>query len=225
MINGRVQEVLDGTGRFWTVMIEEAEDYFAKGCGRCDRFDTPDCSALKWASGLFALREICLSNGLQETVKWGHPCYEFAGRNIVIFGAFQGDFRLSFFNPSLMSDPEGVLEKAGPNTQHAGTVRFTSQQDVADRALVLNAYLQEAKGYAERGIKPVKEERVLEMPEELIDALDADPELAEAFKKLTPGRERSYLLNLNGAKQSATRVSRIEKFRSKIIAGKGALER
>ena len=75
------------------------------------------------------------------------------------------------------------------------------------------------------GVKPTKVERVLDMPEELIDALDADPELAEAFEKLTPGRQRSYVLNLNSAKQSATRVSRIEKFRGKILAGKGALER
>jgi uncharacterized protein YdeI (YjbR/CyaY-like superfamily) len=33
------------------------------------------------------------------------------------------------------------------------------------------------------------------------------------------------MFDLNQAKQSATRVARIEKFRGKIIAGKGALER
>ena len=63
------------------------------------------------------------------------------------------------------------------------------------------------------------------MPEELIDALDADPELAEAFFKLTPGRQRSYLFTLSTAKQSSTRIARIEKFRPKIISGKGAQER
>lgn len=206
-------------------MIDRVDDYFSRGCGRCERFDSPACSAIKWMEGLSELRDICLSNGLHETVKWGHPCYEHAGRNIVIFGAFQNDFRLSFFNPSLMSDPEGILEKAGPNTQHAGTIRFVSQRGVAERSAVLSAYLQEAMGYAEQGLKPVKVERALDMPEELIDALDADPELAEAFEKLTPGRQKSYVFNLNSAKQSATRVARIEKFRSKIMAGKGALER
>jgi uncharacterized protein YdeI (YjbR/CyaY-like superfamily) len=49
--------------------------------------------------------------------------------------------------------------------------------------------------------------------------------LAEAFHVLTPGRQKSYLFTLNQAKQSATRVARIEKFRGKIMAGKGALER
>jgi uncharacterized protein YdeI (YjbR/CyaY-like superfamily) len=33
------------------------------------------------------------------------------------------------------------------------------------------------------------------------------------------------MFNLNQTKQSATRVARIEKFRGKIIAGKGAMER
>jgi uncharacterized protein YdeI (YjbR/CyaY-like superfamily) len=63
------------------------------------------------------------------------------------------------------------------------------------------------------------------MPDELVEALDADPELAEAFQALTPGRRRSYLFDLNQAKQPATRVARIEKFRPRILAGKGALER
>lgn len=205
-------------------MITDIEDYFAKGCGRCGRFETPECSAVRWSDGLARLREICLSVGLTETVKWGHPCYEHAGRNIVIFGAFRDDFRLSFFNPSLMTDPEGILEKAGPNAQDAGTCRFTSLDQVEARAAILRNYMEEAMGYARQGLKPVKTERVVDMPQELIDALDADPELAEAFENLTPGRQKSYLINLNGAKKSATRVSRIEKFREKIIAGKGAQE-
>jgi len=90
---------------------------------------------------------------------------------------------------------------------------------------VIRAYLTEAMGYAEAGIKPPKLERHLEIPEELVDALDSDPELAEAYDKLTPGRQKSYLFNLNAAKTSATRVARIEKFRDKIIAGKGAQDR
>ena len=59
----------------------------------------------------------------------------------------------------------------------------------------------------------------------LTEALDADPELAEAFQALTPGRRKSYLFNLNQAKHPATRAARIEKFRERIIAGKGAMER
>ncbi len=206
-------------------MITDITDYFHKGCGRCKRFDTPECSTKFWASGLRDLRQICLDAGLVETVKWGHPCYTHNACNIVIIGAYRRDFRLTFFNGSLMKDHEGLLEKRGPNTQQADLIRFICNAQVMAMKPIILAYLKEAMGYVDEGIKPAKKIVELELPAELIDALDIDPELAEAFKTLTPGRQRSYVINLNGAKKSETRVSRIAGFRAKIISGKGALER
>ena len=206
-------------------MITEIEDYFTLGCGRCERFATPDCSTRRWQDGLNDLRAVCLDLGLVETVKWGHPCYMHAGRNIAVFGAFRGDFRLSFMNAALMKDPEGVLRKPGPNTQHANMISFSANEQVREMEPILRAYVRELMGYAEAGIVPPKAAVTIELPEELVEALDADPELAEAFHGLTPGRQRSYVINLNSAKKSATRATRIAKFRPKIMAGKGALER
>lgn len=206
-------------------MISDIEEYFAKGCGRCERFATPDCSTQRWQNGLNDLRRICTASGLTEAVKWGHPCYMSAGRNIAIIGAFRGDFRLSFFDAALMKDPEGVLEKQGQNTQHPDMIRFTDDAQVADMEPIIRAYLQEATGYAEAGIKPPKQKTEIDWPEELLKALEGDPELAEAFHALTPGRQKSYAISLNSAKKPETRISRIAKFRPKILAGKGALER
>lgn len=206
-------------------MITDVEDFFTKGCGRCDRFATPDCSTRQWIDGLNTLRRICREAGLEETVKWGHPCYMHAGRNIVLFGAFRDNYRLTFFNPGLMKDPEGVMEKQGANTRTPDMIRFTSNAQPAEMEPLLRAYIAEAMGYAEKGIKAPKVKTELEMPDELVEALDADPELAEAFYALTPGRQKSYAINLNSAKKAETRVARIEKFRPKIFAGKGALER
>ena len=206
-------------------MITEIEDYFAKGCGRCERFDTPDCSTRSWEAGLRNLRSICLDVGLTEAVKWAHPCYVHAGRNIAILGAFRADFRISFFDAALLKDPHGVLEKQGPNTQHPDMIRFTDGAAVIAHEGVIRAYLEELMGCAEAGVRPPKTAVELELPVELLEALGADPELAEAFYALTPGRQRSYVINLSSAKKSTTRVSRIGKFRAKIIEGKGALER
>lgn len=171
------------------------------------------------------LREICRGAELSEAVKWGHPCYSHGGRNIAIMGAFRADFRLSFFDAALMKDPAGILEKQGPNTRHPDMIRFTKNSQVVELRPVIAAYLEEAMDYADAGLKPPKEEYQLELPDELSEALQADSELSEAFQLLTPGRQRSYVINLNSAKKSATRRARIEKFRSKIIAGKGATER
>ncbi len=206
-------------------MITEIETYFDKGCGRCNRFATAACSAHIWNKGLRALRDLALAAGLDEQVKWGHPCYVHTGRNIAIIGAFRHDFRLSFFNAPLLQDPEGILEKKGAFTQHADMIRFTQNGAVKKMAPVITKYLREAIGYAEAGITPPRIPREVPIPDELITALDADPELAEAFHALTPGRQKSYAFNLNQAKTSKTRFARIEKFRGKILAGKGAQER
>ena len=140
-------------------------------------------------------------------------------------GAFRGDFRLTFFNAALMTDPDGVLQGQGPHSQHPDCIRFTDNAQVAALAPVIAAYLAEAMGYAAAGVLPVKVVREIALPDELVEALDMDPELAEAFAALTPGRQRSYVINLAGAKAAATKVARIARFRGHILAGKGALER
>jgi uncharacterized protein YdeI (YjbR/CyaY-like superfamily) len=206
-------------------VISEIEDYFAKGCGRCERFATPDCSARRWAPGLQVLRLICRDAGLSEAVKWGHPCYQHAGRNIAIIGALRSDFRLSFFNAALMADPDGVLQRSGPNTRFPDMIRFRSESDVEHLAPIIRSYLREAMGHAEAGTKPSREVSAIVLPEELVEAFAFDSALAEAFSDLTPGRQRSYLLNLTSTASPDTRRNRIAKFRDKILAGKGATER
>ncbi|MCF7809183.1 MAG: YdeI/OmpD-associated family protein [Candidatus Marinimicrobia bacterium] len=206
-------------------MISNIEDYFSQGCGRCERFATADCSTRRWIQGLTDLRRICQETGMVETVKWGHPCYMHGKRNIVIIGAFRDDFRLSFFNAALMKNPQGVLEKQGPNTRHPNMFRFTDSAQVRKMESIITSYLEEAMAYAEAGVKPPEEVYELELPDELVDAMDADPELAEAFHNLTPGRQKSYVINLNSAKKAETRIARIIKFHDKILAGKGAMER
>ena len=207
------------------MMITNVEHFFQSGCGRCERFATPDCSTRFWLDGLLDLRRICSDVGLSEHAKWGHPTYMHAGRNIVIMGAFREDFRLTFFHPALMRDPHGVLIGQGPNSSHPDCFKFDDNAQVRAMEPIIREYLFEAMGYAEQGIKPAKVEREIELPDELVDALESDPELAQAFALLTPGRQRSYVHALNSAKTSATKVARIVKYRDKILAGKGALDR
>ena len=206
-------------------MITDPDDFFTKGCGRCERFATQACSTRPWIEGLNALRRICLELGLEETVKWAHPCYTHAGRNIALISAFRGDFRLTFMNAELLDDAEGVLELQGPGSRTPSMIRFTDVAQVGERAPVIAEYLRQLMRHAKAGTRAPKTARELDMPDELVEALDADPELADAFRALTPGRQNSYVINLAQAKQPATRTASIEKFRPRILAGKGAQER
>ncbi|QFT64475.1 YdeI family protein [Roseivivax sp. THAF30] len=206
-------------------MITEAEIYFAQGCGRCDRFATPDCSAVRWQPALDALRDLLRAEGLRETAKWGHPCYMHLSRNIAIIGAFRAEFRLSFFDAALMEDRDGVLERQGQNTAQPDAVRFTDIGDVARKADSVRALIAQAKRHAETGTRAPKTQVELDCPPALIDALDSDPDFAEAFAALTPGRRKSYVLHVNGAKHRDTQDARITRFREKVFAGKGFNER
>lgn len=206
-------------------MITDIEDFFDKGCGRCARFDTPDCSARRWAGGLAVLRGLCRDAGLDETVKWGHPCYMHAVRNVAILGAFREEFRISFFEAALLEDPDGVLERQGPNSGTADAMRFRDDGAPAALAQVVRGFLGQAMAHAEAGRRAPRTTGEVDLPEELVDALDADAELAEAFGRLTPGRQRSYGIALSSAKASATRAARVVRFRERILAGKGATER
>ena len=206
-------------------MITEIEDYFTKGCGRCPRFATPECSVQTWDAGLAALRALCLGAGLTETVKWGHPCYTHAGRNIAIFGAFRGDFRLTFFNAALLDAPEGLLTRQGPNSQTPDAIRFSHAAQIAALAPQIAALLAQSKAHAEAGLRAPSAPITPDMPDELSSALAQDPDLAAAFHRLTPGRQRSHVLHLASAKTSATKLARIAKLRPRILASKGATER
>jgi hypothetical protein len=70
-----------------------------------------------------------------------------------------------------------------------------------------------------RSLRPFRDRRLLDPP------LDADPDFAEVFHALTPGRQKSWALHLNDAKAQATKLARIEGSRPRILAGKGAIKR
>ena len=63
--------------------------------------------------------------------------------------------------------------------------------------------------------------KVEEVVKHLETLSEENKSLKSAFEVLTPGRQKAYILHLSGAKQSATRVSRIERYEDRIMKGKG----
>ena len=180
-------------------------------------------SARLWRQEANELRKILLSAGLTEELKWGKPCYAYDGKNICIIQRMNSFLVLLFFKGALLKDPDNVLEVQGANSRNGYRMRFTSVKDVAKMAKSVKAYVGEAIEVEKAGLKVEKASR-LDYPEELVDKFAEDSELRAAFDKLTPGRKRGYALYFSDAKQSKTRVARIERCRSKILAGKGFQE-
>jgi len=171
------------------------------------------------------LRDICLGQGLQETIKWSHPCYTYSDRNIAILGAFRTDFRITFMNAELLSDKAGVLVRAGDQSQLANVLKFTCRDDVVHSTPNIIEFLSQLKDQAASGVKTARKVTPVERPDVLVTILQEDPELRAAFDKLTPGRQKSYVLLVNSAKRQETKIARMVRAKPKILQGKGALER
>lgn len=178
--------------------------------------------AKKWQEEMTRLRAIALDCPLDESLKWGKPCYSFEGTNVFLIHGFKEYCALLFFKGALLKDPEGILVQQTENTQAARQIRFTSVGEITDMEPVITAYIRQAIEVERAGLKvDFKKTDAFVMPEEFRQRLDEDSRLKTAFEALTPGRQRAYLLHFSSAKQSKTRTARVEKCIPRILGGKG----
>lgn len=176
----------------------------------------------QWNAELIQLRRIVLACNLEEVVKWGVPCYTYQNKNILLFHSFKEFCGIGFFKGSLLQDLEKILSKPGENSQASRILRFKSTKEILEVEQHIKAYIFEAIEVEKAGLKvQMKSTNEYEKPIELETIFNETPALKQAFEALTPGRQRGYLLHFSSAKQAETRVSRIEKCKSKILAGKG----
>jgi uncharacterized protein YdeI (YjbR/CyaY-like superfamily) len=179
----------------------------------------------QWRDESEKLRKIILGTELTEELKWGKPCYKYGNTNLVIIQGFKDYCALLFFKGVLLSDPEGVLVKTGENTEVGRQLRFTSVKEITKLAPVIRAYIYEAIEVERAGLKvEVKKSTELDIPEEFQQQLKANAALKKAFFALTQGRQKAYIFYFSGAKQSKTRMSRVEKCIPQILDGKGLNE-
>ena len=203
----------------------KVDQYLIDGCMRCKYGATPQCKVNDWREVLVLLRQVLQETELTETLKWGVPCYTWNDKNIVVLSALRDACTLGFFKGALLEDPEGLLQQPGANSQATRYLKFTDPGEVTERIPTIQAFLSAAIALEQSGQKVVFKKQPEPMPEELREILSHSPELSRAFFALTPGRQRGYILHFSQPKQSATRISRIEKCRDKILRGEGFHDR
>lgn len=189
-------------------MIAPVNDYFKS-------IDT-------WKKELLLARDIALACDLTEDFKWKHPCYTHKGKNIVLLQEFKDYCAILFPKGSLLKDTHNILtaqtENAGSNRQ----IRITTYDEIRQLQEIIKDYIIHAIAVESSGQKiMIKDVKDYHVPDELLLKFQESPELKEAFYQLTSGRQKGYLLFFSGAKQSATRTSRIEKSMDRIMMGKG----
>lgn len=178
-----------------------------------------------WVEELMLLREIILSTGLKEEIKWGGPIYTLDGKNVLAIGGFKNFATIWFHQGVFLSDPAIVLINANEgNTRGLRQWRFTSMKEI--KPALVKKYVREAIKNAKEGkeIKPEKK-APLAFPDVFAKAMKKDKALKAAFEKLTPGKQREYIEYITEAKQEETRMRRIEKSVPIILSGRGLNEK
>ncbi len=176
----------------------------------------------RWQEAINLLRIIVLDCGLTEELKWGCPCYTIGKSNIVLIHVFKDYCALLLFKGVLLKDPKKILIQQTENVQTARQIRFTNIEEISKQERVLKSYIKEAIEVEQSGVKvTLKKPTEFKMADEFQQKLNEMPDLKTAFKALTPGRQRAYLLHFSQPKQSKTRESRVDKAIPNILNGKG----
>ena len=175
-----------------------------------------------WKEELAVLRTMILACGLTEVCKWKHPCYTWQDKNILMLGDFKQHCSIMFFNGAELSDPNALLDKGGEHTQLGRIFKFTSLSAIKKQKKAIECFIKEAIQLQKEN-KPTVKKAVptIPHPPELKTAFKQQPTFQKAFEKLTPGRQRDYLILFTGLASSETRLARIERNKQRILDGYG----
>jgi uncharacterized protein YdeI (YjbR/CyaY-like superfamily) len=175
-----------------------------------------------WQESKKLLRAIALNMCLTETLTYGKPTYCLIDVKLFLIQTFKDYIAILFFKGAIFEDPSKLLIQQTPNVQAGRQLRFKDLSEIKNKAETIKQYIKIAIEVEESGKKvEFKKTNQYPFPVELQIQMDARPELAEAFNRLTPGRQRGYLLYIGSAKQSKTRINRIEQSIPYILKGKG----
>ena len=180
---------------------------------------------VEWRSLLERLRAVMKECEVEETVKWGQPCYTHSGKNVAGIGAFKEFVSVWFFQGALLRDEQGVLVNAQEGrTKAMRQWRFQAVEEIDEP--LLRAYVDESIENQRQG-KAIQAEKKMpvEVPDELAGALAEDRGAGKRFDGLTPARQREYAEFITEAKRVETRVRRLKKILPMIRAGQGLNDR
>ena len=176
----------------------------------------------KFKDILVELRRIIKKEAFEETLKWGIPTYVYDQKNLVGIGAFKNHVGLWFFQGALLKDKAKVLHNAQEGKTKAMRQIHFKRLDEIDET-TLKTYLQETitnqnKGLTVKISKPIKQ---ITIPSDMASFLNVENSMLDAFKSLTPGRQKEYIEYFQSAKREKTKSDRLRKITHLIKAGKG----
>lgn len=172
----------------------------------------------QWKAELDCLRELALSTGLDETIKWLLPVYTWNNKNIIGLGTAKNHVSVWFFQGATLKDELGVLTNAQEGkTKAMRHWKFDSLSTIPREQLL--AYIEEAIQNQKDGniIKLSKIKKTLVIPPELQKALEKNQLLQQHFDQFGLGDKRDFAEYIATAKRTATKERRLQKIIPMIL--------
>ena len=179
----------------------------------------------KWQNELKLLRRLLNATELEETVKWGSPCYTINGKNVVSVGAFKEFVALWFFQGALLKDKDKVLINAQEGTTKAlRQWRFFAVDEIHPQQV--QKYVKEAIENQKLGreILPQRKKSLV-IPSHLSEALRGNSNLKTCFDQFTTGKQREFADYIASAKRIKTRKNRLQKIIPMLLRKEGLNDR
>lgn len=179
----------------------------------------------QWKAELEMLAGIISKLSLEKTIKWGSEVFTYNGKNVVSYGGFKNYFTIWFYNGVFLKDPYNVLVNAQEGkTKSLRQWRFTSKDEIDEKKIL--KYIKEAIEVEKKGLKIQPEKfKPLPAPALLTNEFRKNKNLKVNFEKLTPGKQKEYIVYINEPKQEQTKLSRLDKIKPMILQGIGLNDR
>ncbi|HAQ72338.1 DUF1801 domain-containing protein [Salibacteraceae bacterium] len=173
----------------------------------------------EWKEELILLRKLILETSLEETIKWGAPCYTLNGKNVLGLASFKSYVGLWFHNGVFLKDSADRLIQASDKTKALRQWRFHNLKEINPDEVRL--YILEAIQNQELGKEIKSTSTPLSIPQELNLILKNNSQLKFAFEELSSGKQKEYAEYISIAKRLETKNSRCEKIIPMILSGIG----
>lgn len=158
-----------------------------------------------------------------ETIKWGMPYFEHAGRMLCGFAAFKAHCVFGFWH----KDMEKIVGAYGARSDTAmGTFgRITRLADLPEDRTLLRfiraaAKLNESGARGRPRAAATGQRKPLRVPADLAAALKRNAPAAASFARFSPSHRREYIQWITEAKREDTRRKRLATTLEWLTAGK-----
>ena len=159
---------------------------------------------------------------LEETIKWGFPCFTFQNKLICSFSAYKNHCVFRFWQGSNLEDAAGILTKVGETEM--GELSKIKNLEELPNSEVLIKYIREAIELSKKkSTKTIASEKKITIDlksADLPEIFGSFPKQAEKFDAFPPSHRKEYISWIFEAKTDATRIKRIETMMEWILDGK-----